>query len=76
MEIHLPKHWKNRLARLPETSMGAQHIDIYLRDGRIIEDVPVFNGEVCETPEPFEPNDIAEIRISPSTNERETQGLM
>jgi len=63
MNIQLPKHWQNKLSRLPETSMGAQHVDIILRDGRVIRDVPVFNGEDCEVPEPIDPKQIAEIRI-------------
>lgn len=63
MRIHLPRHWQRKLANLPETSMGAQHVDIILRDGRVIHDVTVFNGEDCEVQESIDPKQIAEIRI-------------
>lgn len=63
MKIHLPKHWQNTLSNLPETSMGAQHVDIHLRDGRVFRDVTVFNGEDCEMPESIDPMQISEIRI-------------
>ena len=54
MRIKLPAQWRDKLANLPETSMGAQHVDIVLRDGRILRDIPVFNGEDCESREPFD----------------------
>ena len=63
MRIRLPSKWKNKLADLPETSMGAQHVDILLPGKRILRDVPVFNGEDCETSEPFNPRDIVDIKL-------------
>ena len=43
--------------------MGAQHVDILLPGKRILRDVPVFNGEDCETSEPFNPRDIVDIKL-------------
>lgn len=63
MKIHLPNQWKNRLAVLPETSMGAQHVDILLSDGQMLEDISVFNGEDCEVSTPFNPKKIRDIRL-------------
>ena len=63
MRVHLNKKWQAKLADLPETSMGSQHVDIFLKDGRVIRDVPVFNGEDCETTQPFTPANIEEIRL-------------
>lgn len=63
MRVHLNKQWQAKLADLPETSMGSQHVDIFLKDGNVIQDVPVFNGEDCETIHPFDPKDIEDIRL-------------
>ncbi len=64
MRIKLPAKWKKRLADLPETSMGAQHVDITMCDGRIIRDVPVFNGEDCEVKEHFNATQIESIALT------------
>jgi hypothetical protein len=63
MRIKLPTQWKDKLGNLPETSMGAQHVDITLRNGRIIRDVPVFNGEECESKETFDVMEISDIKL-------------
>jgi hypothetical protein len=64
MIIKLPVKWKMVLSDLPETSMGAQHVDITFRDGRVIRDVSVFNGEACETKEPFDVTQISHIKLA------------
>jgi hypothetical protein len=62
--IRLNEKWSRRLAQLPETSMGSQHVDVILKKGRVIKDVIIFNAEEGHSPEPFDPADIAEIRLS------------
>lgn len=61
--VHLDKKWQAILANLPEKAMGSQHVDIFLKDGRVIHDVPVFNGEDCESLQPFDPKGIEQIRL-------------
>ena len=61
MRIKLPAQWRDKLSNLPETSMGAQHGHIVLSDGRISRDVAVFNGEDCESREPFDASTISDI---------------
>ena len=63
MRVHLDRVWQAKLADLPESGMGSQHVDIILNDGRILRDVPVFNGEDCEISEPFNPSDVKDIRV-------------
>jgi hypothetical protein len=62
--VRLNEEWSRRLAQMPETSMGTQHIDVILRKGRVIKDVVIFNGEYGHSPEAFDPTDIADIRLS------------
>jgi hypothetical protein len=63
MKIHLAKKWRSKLAALPESSMGAQHVDIFLKDGQVIRNAAVFNGEDCETDREFAQTDIQDIRL-------------
>jgi hypothetical protein len=49
---------------MPETSMGSQHVDGILKKGRVIKDAVIFNAEEGHSPEPFDPADIADIRLS------------
>jgi len=62
--VRLNEEWSRRLAQLPETSMGSQHVDVILKKGRVIKDVVIFNAEEGHSPEPFDPADIADIRLS------------
>ena len=62
MIIKLPAKWIKRLLELPETGMGAQHVDIFMESGDVVRDVTVFNAEECQTVEAFDPNEIKEIR--------------
>jgi hypothetical protein len=61
MRINIGKVWQKRLAQLPETGMGSQHVDFTLKSGLIIRNVPVFNGEECEVEEAFDPQDIKDV---------------
>jgi hypothetical protein len=63
MRVKLHEKWSRKLAELPETSMGSQHVDIFLRGNRIIRDVPVFNAEECHCPEDFDPSDIVDVQL-------------
>ena len=63
MRVHLERKWRDRLSDLPETGMGSQNVDIYLKGGHVIRDVHVFNGEDCETEKPFDAKDVQDIRL-------------
>jgi predicted aconitase with swiveling domain len=63
MRLKLSKSWQKRLAQLPETGMGSQHVDFVLKSGAVIADVPVFNGEECEVKQPFDTEEIADVRL-------------
>lgn len=63
MKISIGKLWQDRLARLPESGMGSQHVDIVLKRGRVLRDVTVFNGEHCEVDHPFDVKEIVEILL-------------
>ena len=63
MTVHLGKHWRKKLAELPESGMGSQHVDIILKNGLVLTDLPVFNGEECQTAEAFDPQEIDDIRL-------------
>lgn len=63
MRIKIGKSWQKKLAQLPEAGMGSQHVDLILKNGDVILDVPVFNGEECDVNESFDPNEIADVRL-------------
>jgi hypothetical protein len=44
--------------------MDSQHVDLILKKGRVIKNVIIFNTEEGHSPEPFDPADIADIRLS------------
>jgi len=71
MTVHLGQRWQKKLAELPETGMGSQHVDIILKNGRVLQDLPVFNGDECLAGEAFDPQEITEIRLHrPSARSR------
>jgi hypothetical protein len=70
MRVRLSEKWTRKLAQLPETSMGSQHVDIILKNNKIMRDVPVFNGEECQSSEFFDPNDIVDVQLHVA-NDRE-----
>ncbi len=65
MKIHLPENWVQKLIKLPENGMGVQHVDIFLRGGRVLQNVSVFNCEELSVEEPFDPSDIVDIQPAP-----------
>jgi hypothetical protein len=63
MTIRLENQWRAKLARLPETGMGFQLVDIRLRSGRWLESLYVHNGQECETNERFDPHEVVDVRL-------------
>jgi hypothetical protein len=63
MKFRFDERWIRKLAHLPETSMGAQHVDILLKDHRLIPDVVVFNATEANSPIDFDPNDILDVQV-------------
>lgn len=61
-KVRLPSSVKNILIKIPETSMGAQRLDICLSDGKIISDVSIFNGEDAMLEEPIITSEIVAFR--------------
>ena len=67
MRLYLTERWTNHLCSLPESGMGYQVVNVFLRNGREVRDIIVFNGREVEWPEeqlPIEPDDIVDIRMS------------
>jgi hypothetical protein len=64
--VRLSESWSQRLVQMPESGMGYQRVDVLLKDGRLIKNVMVLNAEECQTSEPFDPADIADIALSRS----------
>ncbi|WP_043585098.1 hypothetical protein [Geminisphaera colitermitum] len=60
--IHLSSDIRDLLAEIPETSMGAQILDICLDDGRIIPNISIYNGEDAMIDEPFDIKKIIAFR--------------
>lgn len=58
----LPAEWIDRLARLPESGMGWQRVDVELSGGRRLENCLVRNAEILESPEPPSRRDVASAR--------------
>lgn len=63
MSITLPAKWIDRLARLPESGMGWQRVDVELSGGRRLENCVVRNAEILESPEPVDPQEICDIAL-------------
>lgn len=67
MKFVLDKHWSDELAKLPETGMGYQVIDITLKSGFMFRDVKVLNTKEIYfehvSKMPFTNNDIKDIII-------------
>ncbi|MGH7614605.1 MAG: hypothetical protein ACREMW_11280 [Gemmatimonadales bacterium] len=51
MRLTLEKKWTERLVNLPESGMGYQRVLVRLKDGRMLENVVVLNGQVLEVPD-------------------------
>ena len=63
MTVKLNDYWSERLARMPETGMGYQKVDVTLKDGRTLKGLMVFNAEDCQTEQEFKVEDIADIKL-------------
>ncbi len=66
--MELPEKFVEKLVQLPETGMGYQVVDIYLKDGRVFVAI-VLNCEFVTRVKgcddiPFLVDDIEDIRIS------------
>ncbi len=63
MRVKLDKRWTARLVRLSESGMGYQRVDLRLKDGREVRDVPVFNAEELDLPDEFARVGIEDVRL-------------
>lgn len=43
--MRLSQKWIDKLLKLPETRMGCQIVDVYLKNGNILWELLVINGE-------------------------------
>ena len=67
MILQLKEHWVNYLCILPESGMGYQRVDVYLKNGREIQGIVVFNAEEMEWPSTYpsiSSDDIEKIQLS------------
>ncbi len=63
MRVKLPKKWIDYLVSKPESGMGYQRVDVRLQNGRLLENVMVFNAEDMELPEEFARFQITDLRL-------------
>lgn len=61
MQIILDRQLSDRLARLPESGMGYQIVDLMLRNGSMISDVLVLNAQIAKVPDDGRVANSAEI---------------
>ena len=50
MRLPLDSHWTEHICGLPETGMGYHLVDITLRNGKRVRNIPVFNAQEIEWP--------------------------
>ena len=62
--VRLPEFWIDRLAHLPESGMGYQKVNIYLKGGKVVENVTVFNAEEFQVPQQFDASEIIDVQIA------------
>lgn len=63
MRVKLDKKWSDYLVSKPESGMGYQRVDVRLQDGRLIENLTVFNAEDLELPDEIARQPIKELRL-------------
>ncbi|MHB8404552.1 MAG: hypothetical protein ACYDCJ_03920 [Gammaproteobacteria bacterium] len=63
MRVKLSKEWTDYLVSKPESGMGYQRVDVRLQNGRLVENVLVFNAEDLELPEEFARLQIKDLRL-------------
>jgi hypothetical protein len=63
--VTIPPHLSETLNLLPETGMGFQQVKVFLKDGRVLNNLKVFNGSelLFEFKETVNPAEI--IKIDP-----------
>jgi hypothetical protein len=61
--IKLSKKFSNVLNELPETGMGYQIVDVQLKSGKWLNEIPVYNSEilVVEDTDSIQSRDISTI---------------
>jgi hypothetical protein len=64
MRRKLEPRWTEHLAKLPESGMGYQRVDVRFADGRELSNVMVFNAEDINLPEGFAGTDIVDLRLN------------
>jgi len=67
MRLQLAQRWADKLASLPESGMGYQHVRIHLKTGRTIDRALVYNASVLEVADdvpPFTAQDIDDIEMT------------
>ena len=65
-DLRLDPRWVSLLAKSRENGMGFHVVDLILKDGRLVESVPVFNLEHALVPDDAGTVDrmsIAEVRL-------------
>lgn len=60
----LPSKWITHLSKLPESGMGYQIVDIYLKNGEVMRSVEVVNSSILQNVEKFDTNEIISIKIT------------
>ena len=68
MRLTLDSQWMDKLRRLPESGMGYQRVRVKLRDGRVLDDVVVFNAQVLQLADDVgavAPQDIVDLQLEP-----------
>lgn len=67
-EVKLPENIIKLLLDLPESGMGYQLADIFLRDGRIIKEVTILNASIAllESTDKNIIHEITDIKLSKS----------
>ncbi len=63
MTVKLAKKWVDYLTRQPESGMGFQKVDVWLKGNRVLRDVLVFNGEDIDLPEDCSHSAIEELQL-------------
>lgn len=63
--MNLSQKWIDKLIELPETGMGYQIIDVYLKNGVIVPKVVVMGCEEIFQPISFSEDDIQDIKLHP-----------
>ena len=63
MKVNLPQKWIQHLSHLPESGMGYQQVDVTFKDGSILRDCSVLNGEVINIPDSLQGKAIIDIKL-------------